>query len=103
MESVRLTDSQILEIRLAFQESFLNNDKLWLFGSRSNLQKKGGDIDLYVETDLDITNVLAAKLAFARRLFLAFDDRKIDIVVRYKNAKEQEIYQQAIANGVQII
>ncbi len=102
-KKVRLTDVQIQAIRQAFKECFTNDDHLWIFGSRADLSKKGGDIDLYIETELDVTQVLSAKLGFAKKLFLAFDDRKIDIVVKYKSAKEQEIYKQATKNGVQIL
>lgn len=76
---------------------------MWLFGSRADLNKRGGDIDLYVETTLDINNVFPAKLKFARQLFLEFDDRKIDIIVNYNGAKEQDIYKQATENGIQIL
>jgi hypothetical protein len=103
MKKVRLTENQLQAIRQAFQSCFQSEDHLWLFGSRANLDKRGGDIDLYVETNLGINNVLSAKLEFARKLFLEFDDRKIDIVIRYKDAKEQDIYQQAIETGVQIL
>lgn len=103
LKGIRLNSSQVSVICSAFRSCFLENDHLWLFGSRADLSKKGGDIDLYAETSLDVDEVLSAKLLFARKLFLEFDERKIDIVIRYKDAKEIPIYKQAIASGVQII
>lgn len=103
MQKVRLTEMQLNAICNAFKTSFLKEDHLWLFGSRVDLHKRGGDIDLYIETNLDVNQVLSAKLVFMRKLFKEFDERKIDVVVRYKDAKEQAIYQQAIASGVQIV
>jgi predicted nucleotidyltransferase len=103
MKNVRLTDNELEKLKSAFKKIFLRCDKLWVFGSRANMQKKGGDIDLFVDTSLDIKDVMQAKLNFAKELFLIFDDRKIDIVVRYKNAKDQDIYDQAINTGVQIL
>jgi hypothetical protein len=37
-------------IRNSFRQCFGGEDHLWLFGSRVNDYKRGGDIDLYVET-----------------------------------------------------
>jgi predicted nucleotidyltransferase len=49
MQEVRLPDKDLDQIKVLFK-SFFNKDHLWLFGSRVNLSKKGGDIDLYIET-----------------------------------------------------
>lgn len=103
MKGIRLSPSSIGAICTAFRESFLENDHLWLFGSRANLSKRGGDIDLYVETSLGIDKVLEAKLLFARQLFKAFDDQKIDIVIRHQDAKNLPIYKHAKETGVQIL
>lgn len=103
MKNVRLPDIELEKLKNAFKKIFLEGDNLWVFGSRANMEKKGGDIDLFVDTSLDIKDVTRAKLNFAKELFLIFDDRKIDIVVRCKNAKNQDIYYQAINTGVQII
>ena len=48
---MRLAVCEIESIKQAFTGSFLPNDHLWLFGSRVDDAKKGGDIDLYVETE----------------------------------------------------
>jgi hypothetical protein len=103
MKGVRLSGDQIRAIRFAFKESFLNEDHLWLFGSRTDSSKRGGDIDLYVETSLDIEQVLQSKLDFARELFLRLDDQKIDIIIKHKNAKPLPIYQHAQETGVKIV
>ncbi len=47
--SVRLEEWEIKEIIQSFKECFKENDHLWLFGSRVGFNKRGGDIDLYVE------------------------------------------------------
>lgn len=54
--------------------------RIWLFGSRAHDDKKGGDIDLYIEVS-GIENVLESKINFR----LAFEDRwgelKVDILI----------------------
>lgn len=48
---MRLTEKERKLICEAFLQNFGKNDHLWLFGSRVNDTKKGGDIDLYIETE----------------------------------------------------
>ena len=57
---------------------------IWLFGSRVDDNARGGDIDLYVET-ADDTNRLDRYLQVRQRLFRLFGDRKIDLLVRFRN------------------
>ncbi|MDF3034197.1 MAG: hypothetical protein K0R76_1151 [Alphaproteobacteria bacterium] len=47
---MRLTMTEQDVIRNSFRQCFGGEDHLWLFGSRVNDYKRGGDIDLYVET-----------------------------------------------------
>ncbi len=58
--------------------------EVWLFGSRVDDTARGGDIDLYVETT-DDTNRLDRYLEIRQRLFRLFGDRKIDLLVRFRN------------------
>jgi hypothetical protein len=102
MQNVRLTNQQIEGMCRAFHKSFPTGDRLYLFGSRTDLLQRGGDIDLYVETSLNLKEAFCAKIVFARELFLECDDQKIDIVIRYQGAKEQLIYQVAKESGVQL-
>ena len=63
---VRLKEWQIHEIQKAFVASFEKNDHLWLFGSRADLTKKGGDIDLFIETSKELdSDSLPAANSFA--------------------------------------
>ena len=50
---MRLTKTQIKAIQDSFFTFFMKGDKIWLFGSRVDDSKKGGDIDLYIETNYD--------------------------------------------------
>ena len=49
---MRLTDQEIQGIRKAVTSRFGESAKTWLFGSRADDSKRGGDIDLLIETDL---------------------------------------------------
>lgn len=101
-QKVRLEELHISAICDAFKLCFLKEDHLWVFGSRANLTKKGGDIDFFVETSLDIDKMIAAKLVFARELFFIFDEQKIDIITYQKGTQEMAIHKQARETGIQI-
>ena len=52
---------------------------MYLFGSRTDDSKRGGDIDLMVRSEGDAKGVLA-KVKMAARLKYLLGDRKIDII-----------------------
>ncbi len=77
--------------------------QVWLFGSRVNLEAKGGDIDLYIELISPIEN----KLAFVRQLSIALEkklgERKIDIVVKAPNTVDSVLHKIAKQRGVLLL
>lgn len=84
MQKVRLTDQQVKIICTAFKKFFLAGDHIWLFGSRAKLDQKGGDIDLYIETNIkDNKGILQAKLDFMTELQLKLGEQKIDVVIKF--------------------
>jgi hypothetical protein len=103
MTKTRLSSSEHEKICDAFKKVFAPNDQLWLFGSKVDLSAKGGDIDLYIETEFDISKVVELELQFSKELFFKLDDRKIDVVIRYKDAPETLIYDVAKETGVRFI
>ena len=46
---MRLTTSQIETIRQAARQNFGAGASVWLFGSRVDDARRGGDVDLYIE------------------------------------------------------
>ena len=103
MSKMRLTPEKQLLIIQCFQESFQKEDSLWLFGSRVDDAKKGGDIDLYVETSLNIQEAWKAKLNFLKKLVYAMGDQKIDVVVHSAYAKTHlPIYDIAKDEGIKL-
>lgn len=85
MIAVRLSDKDLSAIITTFRECFPASDHLWLFGSRADLTKKGGDIDLYIETTLkDVSMIFDTKMKFIFKLQERIGEQKIDIVIKYK-------------------
>lgn len=78
---------------------------MWLFGSRADLSKKGGDIDLYIETNhIDLMMITDLKLIFLREIKKKIGDQKIDVVIRsLKRNNHLSIYEEAKNRGIQIL
>ena len=59
-------------------KSFDPDSRIYLFGSRVDDNRKGGDIDLLIITD---KISLDAKLAIKRMIFQEVEEQKIDIIL----------------------
>ena len=80
---MRLTTDQIEAIRSAASDTFGGDARVWLFGSRVDDSKHGGDIDLLIKPSTmdDETKKLKNKIRFLGRLQKLLGDRKIDVVL----------------------
>jgi predicted nucleotidyltransferase len=75
-------------IRAAVTETFGAGAGVWLFGSRVDDTKRGGDIDLLIETDqLDINAMARAEIALLTKLQLKLGEQKIDVLLDYPSRK----------------
>jgi len=101
---IRLSDSDLKTIISLFLKYFLKEDKLWVFGSRIELNKKGGDIDLYIETYADTAqDALKMKNDLLWDLEQIIGEQKIDIVLNVlKFPCLLPIYDAAKTKGVRI-
>jgi len=81
---MRLTPEQLSVIRIAVAETFGDTASIWLFGSRVDDSKRGGDIDLLIETrQSDIAAIVKAELALLTKLHMQLGEQKIDVLVDY--------------------
>lgn len=102
---MRLSNKEKKSICDSFLRHFGKNDHLWLFGSRVDDSKKGGDIDLYIETEERISRIaLKKKLAFLSDLWTSIGEQKIDVVLNLTHDNfNLPIYQQAKSQGILLI
>lgn len=102
---MRLEEYELTAIKSSFLANFDKSDQLWLFGSRVDDEQKGGDIDLYIETQIeDVDLVVEKKLNFLADLFDYIEEQKVDIVINRVNyAPILEIYKEARSKGVRLI
>ncbi len=95
---MRLSEFEIQQVRKAFSETFKSGN-VYLFGSRTNDNSKGGDIDFFLEVP-DKTNLFEKKIKFLARLKQAIGDQKIDVV--FDKDKSRLIEQEARKWGIKL-
>ena len=98
MKNVRLSEKYIETIKSKFIEFFISGE-IYLFGSRTDLSQKGGDIDLYLIVD-NKTDLFEKKLKFLSRVKRILGDQKIDIV--FNQDENRLIEQEAMKWGVKL-
>ena len=104
---MRITPQQHRELHTALRRRFGAAARLWLFGSRTDDQARGGDYDLMVQTnDADARCLVDAKLAFLADLHAtpSFDGERLDVVL-YAPALDPQprpIHQLALAQGIEL-
>lgn len=104
-KKVRLSDNDLNALKTIFHKYFLAKDRLWLFGSRVYLEKKGGDIDLYIETYIENMDLaIQKKINFIWDLEQIIGEQKIDVILNILNRKyELPIYKVAKDEGLRIV
>jgi predicted nucleotidyltransferase len=95
---MRLTQTQHKHILHATHQNFGADANVWLFGSRVDDARRGGDVDLYVETTQTSTLLSALRCKIALEDIL---DLHVDLVVK-EQGKYKPIYQIAKKQGVQL-
>jgi len=99
VRKVRLKPEEVETIVKAAREIFGDGVKVWLFGSRADLSKRGGDIDLFIET-AEGYNAQKA-LEFLAKLYMRLGERRIDLIVEKENS-HKEIAKEAKTTGVRL-
>lgn len=101
---MRLTPKEVEIIKNTFRQCFLKDDEIYLFGSRVDDAKRGGDIDLLIKTSVADTNDLVKrKLKFVTLLQEAIGEQKIDVILYYPQMKEKNsIMETALNTGIKL-
>jgi len=104
VENIRLTADEVDAIKESFKAIFPKSDKLWIFGSRVDMNAKGGDIDLYIEcASKDAGEIVRMEREFAYQLEVKLGEQKIDIVINMVSDFHLPIYDVARRDGVRLV
>lgn len=97
---MRLSPEQLDTIRQTARRVLGPGVRVSVFGSRAIDQRRGGDIDLFFETDDTLANRAEALCQLSGALTLALGDRKIDILLKDANTPPARIFDIAKRTGV---
>ena len=96
---MRLTAFEITAIKQNATTIFGDAAKVYLFGSRVDDSKKGGDIDLYVVSE-NQDNLYEKKIKFLSALDRTLGEQKIDVVIA--KDKNRPIEKEAMTQGIEL-
>lgn len=94
---MRLTSEEKQQIKYYVSSIFGAGSRVFLFGSRADDAKKGGDIDLFIEPEC-IFDAYEQQIRLESKLQLALGDQRMDIVLARDH--KRLIEQEARKNGV---
>jgi len=99
---MRLSKSEINIIKRVACEVWGAKTMIYLFGSRTDDSKKGGDIDLFVDlqTEQDPKKIMLQKAEFLGKLDILMGEQKIDLLIRTHFNYYLPIIKTAQLNGV---
>jgi predicted nucleotidyltransferase len=99
---MRLTNQQVQTIKQATAEIFGTDARVWLFGSRADDSRRGGDVDLMVETTESSENpaMLAARLS--ARVSRSMHGRHVDVVLNAKPVQQGGNQTTASTRGIRL-
>lgn len=97
---MRLTPEEAGIIRRQVDQVFGADARVWLFGSRADDARRGGDIDLYVEYAPRAEDEFHRLLDLNDRLQMQLGEQRIDIVAWAPGKHRQAIHDVARATGV---
>lgn len=102
---MRLTEKQAEIIRDGVIKHFGEKSVVYLFGSRVDDTKKGGDIDLLIDADYSPEEMFIKKLNLLTDFHFKLGERKIDIVTfnsRADIAEKPVIVEEALSTGIRL-
>lgn len=99
---MRISDQQRNIILEKVSEVLGKDAKVTLFGSRVDDKKRGGDIDILVETDNIVENLAYTKALIEAKLSIAFGCEGIDVLLMAPNIKQSVIHDIAEQTGIRL-
>jgi len=99
---MRLSEFEIESILSVARRHFGTNVQVFLFGSRSNDQKRGGDIDLFISNPNNELLKIRAKIDFITELIQLIGEQKIDVILDNKNSGDSKLFRTIYQTRIQL-
>ena len=103
---MRLTTAEVADIAAAAKASLPPGTRVALFGSRTDDARRGGDIDLLVETAtaLDARQLFKLNIQFTGQLYWHMGERRIDVLMVPAGAEDTRlIVTQARRQAIELV
>ncbi len=97
---MRLKSNEIEQIISVARMVYGIGVKVYLFGSRTDDSKRGGDIDLLIRTEYKEKKGVLARIRMITKLKQLLGDQKIDIIGDHENSS---IVHEALTKGLQLV
>lgn len=96
---MRLKQREVAAIKRAAELTFGPDVVVRLFGSRASDDRRGGDIDLHIETPEPV-DIWDKKEDFLERLFARLDEQRVAVIATTRGTVPQPIEVIAYRDGV---
>ncbi|MCL4555825.1 MAG: nucleotidyltransferase domain-containing protein [Gammaproteobacteria bacterium] len=99
---MRLTKQQQIGIKSTALALCGVDATVFLFGSRLDDSKKGGDIDLIIKVEHEVNNPALLAAQIQAKLSRKLGEQKIDVLLLAPNLSRLPIHDMAVDQGVQL-
>jgi hypothetical protein len=99
---MRISEKEIDSIRELAGIHFGKDVQVFLFGSRTIEQQRGGDIDMYIRNPMDIKLTIRSKINFIGDLIIRIGEQRIDVVLDNKEAEDSVFFKTIFKTAIQI-
>lgn len=100
--SMRLSEFEISCIKALAVQHFGKDVQVFLFGSRTIDQQRGGDIDLFIRTSSCNQLRIRAKIEFITDLILEIGEQKIDVVLDNPASRNSFFFKTIHRTGIRL-
>lgn len=95
---MRISKFQADTINNLAKKHFGQGTIVYLFGSRTEDKKRGGDIDLFVHNITESSLTAEAKIGFLAELKSKIGDRKIDVIFDNEPTRQKINFYRSVTN-----
>ena len=93
---MRISEHEISLIKKLAHQIFGSKTKIYLFGSRIDDRKKGGDIDLFISSEQKSNLTLSKKIEFLVELKSFIGNQKIDVILDTDSTRQKKQFHRSI-------
>jgi predicted nucleotidyltransferase len=98
---MRLNEFEKRIIKNAAKDIFGEDTEVFIFGSRVDDTRKGGDIDIYLKCRNE-ENILDKKIKYLIQLENSLGEQRIDVIINNRKNKSKPIFHIAETTGIRL-